>query len=301
MLLVVIVHTLINSYGNVGQEMIRFFCLCYTMPLFTFISGWFSKESSPLGQNVRLLLVPCLLFTVINDLVMTWVNPVYRVSFVSFITPGFAMWYLWALFLYRISLRYLVRIPYIVLISFLLSWIVGFIPQIGSTMSLSRIFCFLPYFLLGYKLKNDNKYKTLSLRLMQTNVNGGALALIFTFWMLVILYRPGLTYATGFNYGYGNYPFLGWILRMALQTTILLTGYLVIRIFPNRELWFTKYGKRTMRVYLWHGLIVLPFAYLVFPPFGDAATWQRIAMIIVPTSLCIPLFFHLKKDRTDNN
>lgn len=88
---------------------------------------------------------------------------------------------------------------------------------------------------------------------------------------------------------------------MALQTTILLTGYLVIRIFPNRELWFTKYGKRTMRVYLWHGLIVLPFAYLVFPPFGDAATWQRIAMIMVPTLLCIPLFFHLKKDRIDNN
>ena len=44
MLLVVIVHTLINSYGDVGQELIRFFCLCYTMPMFAFISGWFSKE-----------------------------------------------------------------------------------------------------------------------------------------------------------------------------------------------------------------------------------------------------------------
>ena len=32
MILVIIAHTLINSYGDKGMEYIRFFCLCYTLP-----------------------------------------------------------------------------------------------------------------------------------------------------------------------------------------------------------------------------------------------------------------------------
>lgn len=43
MLLVIVAHTLINSYGHPGMESIRFVCLCFTMPLFTFISGYLSK------------------------------------------------------------------------------------------------------------------------------------------------------------------------------------------------------------------------------------------------------------------
>ena len=83
---------------------------------------------------------------------------------------------------------------------------------------------------------------------------------------------------------------MGMILRMALQATILITGYLVIRLFPNKELWFTRYGVRTMNVYLLHSIIVLPFAYQVFPPFAEADWFERVMMIVLPTSLCLPLF-----------
>lgn len=171
MLLVVIVHTLNNSYGSVGQEMIRFFCLCYTMPMFTFISGYFSKPDSSFRKNVTSLLIPCILFTLVNDGVQLLVCPNYHFTLT---TPGFAMWYLWALFVYRISLPYLAKIPYVVILSFVITWIVGFIPQINNTFSLSRIFCFLPYFLLGYKMAHEEcflKYKTLLLT--QFNKWGG--------------------------------------------------------------------------------------------------------------------------------
>ena len=83
---------------------------------------------------------------------------------------------------------------------------------------------------------------------------------------------------------------MGMILRMALQATILITGFLVIRLFPNKKLWFTRYGVRTMNVYLLHSIIVLPLAYQVFPPFVEADWLERIMMIALPTVLCIPLF-----------
>lgn len=289
MLLVIIVHTLNNSYGSVGQEMIRFFCLCYTMPMFAFISGYFSKPDSSFRKNVTTLLIPCILFTLVNDGVQLLVCPNYHFTLT---TPGFAMWYLWALFVYRISLPYLLKIPNIIILSFVLTWIVGFIPQINRTMSLSRIICFLPYFLLGYKIANE-KYFHKWKRIILTPINkwGGVilLFLIFLIWWMIIYIRPGYTIATGFDGGYGL-SIMGMILRMALQATILITGFLVIRLFPNKKLWFTRYGVRTMNVYLLHSIIVLPLAYQVFPPFVEADWLERIMMIALPTVLCIPLF-----------
>lgn len=52
----------------------------------------------------------------------------------------------------------------------------------------------------------------------------------------------------------------------------------------------TLYGKRTLYVYLLHGLVVLPFAYIVFPSFGVATFIGKILMILVPTLCCIFLF-----------
>jgi len=67
MILVIIAHTLINSYGDKGMEYIRFICLCYTMPLFTFISGYLSKKEQSLKKNCIRLLLPCIIFTIINE------------------------------------------------------------------------------------------------------------------------------------------------------------------------------------------------------------------------------------------
>jgi fucose 4-O-acetylase-like acetyltransferase len=115
MILVIIAHTLINSYGDKGMEYIRFFCLCYTMPLFTFISGYLSKREQHFKKNIIYLLLPCFVFTVINDLVEELVNPNYVFNWRQ---PGFAMWYLWVLFVFRVVLPYLIRVKYILLLSF---------------------------------------------------------------------------------------------------------------------------------------------------------------------------------------
>lgn len=289
MILVIIAHTLINSYGDKGMEYIRFFCLCYTMPLFTFISGYLSKREQHFKKNIIYLLLPCFVFTVINDLVEELVNLNYVFNWRQ---PGFAMWYLWVLFVFRVVLPYLIRVKYILLLSFILSWLVGFVPFVGTNYSLSRLCCFLPYFLLGYMVANDNFY-SLRYKMLIKNTPPRAACLVlflaFVAWSCVILLRPGLTFATAFNYGYGG-NIIGLILRIALQITIIVTGCCVLKIFPERKFFYTKFGERTLSVYLLHGLVVLPFAYLVFPSFGNATLIEKILMIILPTSCCILLF-----------
>lgn len=189
-------------------------------------------------------------------------------------------------------LPYILKVPHVITISFVLTLVVGFIPCVGRFLDLSRIVCFLPYFLLGHKIANDESFLKAK-RLFLTNFNNRrgyllALVTIFAFWMCFIYFNPGLTYATVFTYGYSS--IMGCLLRIALEITILLTGYLIICIFPNNELWFTKYGSRTLNVYLLHGMIVLPFAYMVFKPFAVAEWYMRILMILLPAVLCMFLF-----------
>lgn len=114
-------------------------------------------------------------------------------------------------------------------------------------------------------------------------------------WWLFIIFFPGHTIATGFNSGFGL-SLKGLLLRIALQITILLTGYIVLRMAPDRRTSISIYGERTMNVYLLHSLVVLPFAYVVFPPFGEATVLQKMLMIVIPTSICL-LFFTKPVDR----
>lgn len=74
------------------------------------------------------------------------------------------------------------------------------------------------------------------------------------------------------------------------RLTIVITGFCVMKICPNKETFYTKYGSNTMNVYLLHALVVLPFIYLVFPSFGEATWFEKIALIIIPTICCLPLF-----------
>lgn len=56
MILVIIAHTLINSYGDKGMEYIRFFCLCYTMPLLLLFQVICRRENNILR---KILFISC--------------------------------------------------------------------------------------------------------------------------------------------------------------------------------------------------------------------------------------------------
>lgn len=116
------------------------------------------------------------------------------------------------------------------------------------------------------------------------------LILIFVIWAIFIIKFPGHTYDTAFNYGYG-FRIASFIIRCLLQITIIITGFIVLRLVPNYECQITKYGSRTLTVYLLHALIVLPFAYLIFPPLNSVPNiGVGILMIVLPTICCLLLF-----------
>ena len=86
-------------------------------------------------------------------------------------------------------------------------------------------------------------------------------------WSCVILLRPGLTFATAFNYGYGG-NIIGLILRIALQITIIVTGCCVLKIFPERKFLYKVWGADFVCIFItW-------FSRFAFCLFGISELWK---------------------------
>ncbi|MCX0356287.1 acyltransferase family protein, partial [Clostridium perfringens] len=144
----------------------------FHMPVFVFISGYLSKNVEKGRRNaVRNFLTPFLLFNIIWNLI-TLVGPLFlRGKFTelpseqafSFFTPGWALWYIFAMFLWKILLPDLLKFKNIFILSVIAGIFVKLSGEFGSYMALSRTITFAPFFLAGYysseeKLKRFRKF-----------------------------------------------------------------------------------------------------------------------------------------------
>lgn len=291
MIMVVLGHTIIASYGstNVAVSYIWFFRGIYTMPLFFFISGFFTKTG---GVNIRKLCKAVLLpFLVFNTVYMLY-EPIVNENFSeNWLIPGFSMWFLCVLFVYRLIFPLLIKIKYVLYLSIIVALLVGFIPWVGSVLALSRLFCFLPFYLLGYYVNNEQMFSKVKYKIISPFGLKDAFFLvgIVLVWAVILYYKPTLAFLTTFNSSYGG----NWLLlpvRLLMYLTAFAIGFYVLKLFPNRKTFYTKYGSRTMGVYLFHGLVVLPFAYDIFPPFEEGDILENILMIGLPVVICLFLF-----------
>jgi fucose 4-O-acetylase-like acetyltransferase len=114
----------------------------FHMPLFVFISGYFSKNLEKSDKNAFKTGLLYLLIHIVIDLFATDPAPL--------LTPYWLDWYLLSLFIWRLAIKWLHKIKFIIPISIATALIAGFIPQVGRSMSLSRTITFLPFFLMGF-------------------------------------------------------------------------------------------------------------------------------------------------------
>ena len=93
MIMVVLGHTLIASYGssNIIVSYLWFFRGIYTMPLFFFISGFFAK---PTGINLKKLCKSVLLPFIIFDIFYMFYESLFNGNYTAnWTVPSFAMWF----------------------------------------------------------------------------------------------------------------------------------------------------------------------------------------------------------------
>ena len=252
--LVVVGHFIEPAYGNNGLiNALKWMIVSFHMPAFIFISGYFSKRELPISASIRKLFVPYLVYEVIYYLFYTFI--IQKDTGLYLARPKFSLWYLLALFVWRVITPYVKRIPHYLMLSIVAGLLIGCSSMPGNFLSIPRILVFYPFFLAGMNFDRGiiNRFRTKK----NQWISGIVTAVILAF---VAVGPFTKIYSTKIFYGRYNYESLGQsvlegiLCRIVCYLIGFVLTYSLMLLISERETRYSYIGTRTMPVYLFHGL-----------------------------------------------
>ena len=241
----------------------------FHMPAFAIISGYFSKAGTPSHRQTARVITDILLPYVIFEGLWTltkWI--VEGDGSPNLSQPSWTLWFLLALGIFRLVLPYLALLRWPLLWTVLISIGAGYLPNIDSTFSLSRTLGLLPFFTLGWWLREHDIVDRLRLlRSRSPLVVIAAVAALaaagFVAWFYVDAWqqmnlRTWLFYDDAYADLGGTQWWAGGV-RLALMAVALILSAAFLVLVPRRNTWWTHFGQYTMYVYLLHSFVLYPF------------------------------------------
>jgi fucose 4-O-acetylase-like acetyltransferase len=257
------------TYDSDAAEALYLLVYAFHMPLFALVAGYFSSSAEPSrARMARLftnLIAPYLIFETLWTITQFLVTGRTNLDPAQ---PSWTLWFLLALALFRLVLPYLALLRAPVVWALAISVVAGYLPSIDSTFSVSRFLGLLPFFTLGWWLREHDvvaRAGLLATRPVWLRVAAGAvlagagvLALVFVdTWRDV---RLGTWFFFVDPYVDLDAPqwWAGGIrLAIIALALILMTAFLLL--VPRGETRWTHLGRHTMYVYLLHTFVLYPF------------------------------------------
>ena len=228
-------------------------------PAFVFVSGFFAKGYIRKQSSRSRRLTGFLLLYVFFKLSEWGLGCLLsgKLSFPKLFSLTSAPWYMLCMFFWYLILPYLADVgPKLALPgSVLLSLLVGTDPNCGSFLSLSRFFVFLPFFLGGYFF--DPKV----IRGVKPWIKGLSVAIFSGLFAAIYVFDRFLAPYLNIIYGSDSYSALGYRFRYGIAIRLIwyIGAAVVIATFlclvPERKLFFTYIGERTLAIYIIHRLL----------------------------------------------
>lgn len=284
----------------------------FHMPAFIFISGYLSKKPQNAMKNFKNLLIPYIL-----GYTLTWYSQIWlgrSVDYEILRPTGTVMWYILALFIYRLTIEALGKIRMIVPLSILIALWAGTRPEFTTFLSASRIVVFFPFFVAGYLWKSEyitavRKFKG---KWMLVVISG---VLLWAVPNYMITNGMGIAIFRG-NHGYtlcGLTDAQGVILRLLMYLVSFIVVYTMLALMPDIKLPLTYVGQHTMGIYFFHYpiMIIMNGLYILQIPVMNNV-WVLLGVslvfVIILGSLPVDLlytgvlnliaFILIKKDKT---
>ncbi|MGC2872465.1 acyltransferase family protein [Ihubacter sp. mB4P-1] len=265
----------------------------FVMQAFMFLSGYFSKKPEKSRTIAfKTFLWPYILsiFFFYGIRTLLWGHATLYLD-----RPPFAMWFMLALFLYKVFQKNYVKIPHFFAITFVLYLFAGCIPFLTEFLSLGRIVSYFPFFFLGYYCTPEHISKIKCLKRWQCWLLGIVLTGISVYlafglkeipveWYL--LRRPGAEIG------------VMWYTDVLMRLLLVVLGcawiVLMFNVLPGKDNYLAYVGRNTMPVYIFHlvvrqwikkhgitmGLFMLP----------EADSVLYYVLIFGLASLCVVVF-----------
>lgn len=267
--LVVIGHGIQRlTYDSNYALALYLFIYAFHMPAFAIISGYFSKPGPPSAIQMRRVLTDILLPYFIMEAI--WALVKFFAEGETNLNPSKPSWTLW--FLLALGIFRLV-LPYLALLRWPLAWAVigsigvGYFDNIDNTFSLSRAIGILPFFVLGWKLREWGMIERWQTAQRSVWLYRGLAVAVFVGWLAVILGNIELWRTIDLRFWFfydDSYQGLGedqwWAggVRLALIVLAAILSAAFFSLVPRRHTWITDAGQATMYVYLLHSFVLYP-------------------------------------------
>lgn len=284
----------------------------FHMPAFVFISGYLSKKPRNVLKNFKNLLIPYVL-----GYTLTWYSQIWlgrSVDYEILRPTGSVMWYILALFIYRLTIEALGKIRFIVPLSILFALWAGTRPEFTTFLSSSRIVVFFPFFVAGYFWKSEyitaiRKFKG---KWILVAISG---VLLWAIPNYMIPNEMGIAIFRG-NHGYqicGLTDPQGVILRLLMYLVSFVVVYTMLALVPDIKLPLTYVGRHTMGIYFFHYpiMIIMNGLYiLMLPAMNNVWVLLGVSLVFVLVLGSLPVdllytgvlnliaFILIKKDKT---
>lgn len=257
--LVVFGH-LISPVKDQSELLFTIYNFIYTfhMPAFILISGYFTKgffKTGYLRKILKKLLVPYVIFQIIYSFYYYNLYDKTDLSF-SLFQPHWSLWFLLSLACWNLLLPLFLRLKHPLIWSLAIGVAVGYIPDMGTWLSLSRTFVFFPVFLAGHFLNKEHVKNMLQPGVRMTAL--GILSVLFLTYHFVLpdATKEWLLASSSYAEILGHNVWYSGFIRLLIYAAVFMTTFCVLAIIPKRQFFFTKLGPYTLYVYLLHGFVL---------------------------------------------
>jgi fucose 4-O-acetylase-like acetyltransferase len=301
--LVVIGHSVQPLAAASDNALVAYlFIYAFHVPAFAIISGYFSKAEPPGARQMKKVLTDILLPYLIMEAIWSLVQFLVegKVEFDP-TNPSWTLWFLLALGIFRLVLPYLALLRWPLAIAVIASLIVPYFDGVDATFSLSRAIGLLPFFVLGWKLREWGLMdRWLAAGRATWWVRGTALALLAG-WLIIVIAnieffrRTDLRLWFFYKSSYeelGGDQWWGALLRLGLMLLAVILSGAFLLLIPRTGLWITSLGQGTMYVYLLHTFVLYPIRQSGVLSGEQSPIWLPVmilAGIVISIALATPL------------
>jgi fucose 4-O-acetylase-like acetyltransferase len=268
--LVVVGHSWTLLPNNVVNDQAYDFLYLWHVPAFVFVTGYLSRSFTWSRQRlvalVRTVVVPYILFETALALFRVYVGGEQLQDL--FKDPHWPMWYLSALFFWRLMTPIFGPLWGGLVVAVAISLSAGL--WVGDTLDMARILGLLPFFVLGLKATPER------LALLRGRPRLKVAAVLTLVALVALAHWTDSWASTEWLYYRSNYAELedtdtrAMLVRAGLLVLGAVGAWAFLSLVPRVGGWFATMGSASLVVYLFHGFVIRGLGYSAYPDWAAA-------------------------------